>query len=364
MTRPCARAALVSLALAATAAVPGAGGECPRLVGRWVYTPHGDPSSTAGPLWGGARGVTISGDLAYVGVINEGLVVLDVSDPRAPTEIAFLPLDGYPEQVVLVGRFALVPTGSGEIAILSLDEPAAPELLDTYWVGLWPYELAVVGGYGLLADGGGGMRVLDLSDLPSLTDVGAFEIQDHTSTIATAGDLAFLNRLEVDDGGGWDVGVLILSVADPLAPVQLGLIPTPDPATNACQLAPMGHSLLVAHETAGLQIVDVAGPSRPVEVGDIETSASTFGVTVHGRCAVVADGEAGIRVIDLSRRANPVERGAAVTAGPARRVTIDGQLAYVAAELAGVEVYDLAGCPCATFGQTSVRPPASATNPQ
>ena len=51
-----------------------------------------------------ARGVTVSGDYAYVGDGYGGLVVIDISDPTDPTRVGSFDTSGHAHGVVVSGN--------------------------------------------------------------------------------------------------------------------------------------------------------------------------------------------------------------------------------------------------------------------
>ena len=68
-----------------------------------------------------------------------------------------------------------------------------------------------------------------------------------------------------------------------------------------------GGYAFVADGNQGLRIIDISGPSRPVEIGAIGARGTTLGVAVSGTNAYIADYSRGLRVIDVSNPARPLE---------------------------------------------------------
>jgi hypothetical protein len=76
----------------------------------------------------------------------------------------------------------------------------------------------------------------------------------------------------------------------------------------------------VANYALGLRVIDVSNPAAPVEVGSIDTPDLACDVSVVGGLTYVADGTSGLRVVDVSDPAAPVEVGSIDTPGNARGV--------------------------------------------
>ena len=127
------------------------------LVGRWPYglayavaeglvngAPHAflgsggvvlvldvtDPSApsavgeliTPGDVWG----LTLTGNFLLVADWDSGLRIIDISDPSAPVEVGFLDTPGRAYNVVVSGDLALVAAYSEGLRVIDISEPSAP----------------------------------------------------------------------------------------------------------------------------------------------------------------------------------------------------------------------------------------------
>src|ERR1044071_1422379 len=87
------------------------------------------------PLWpgfrrGSATGVAVSGQYAFLGASQGGLMVLDVSNPARPRYVTQLTSVSWPTHVRLSGHYAYL--GSlGAIYVVDIAEPTAPVLLSS-----------------------------------------------------------------------------------------------------------------------------------------------------------------------------------------------------------------------------------------
>ena len=95
--------------------------------------------------------------------------------------------------------------------------------------------------------------------------------------------------------------LVVLDVADPRHPVEMGRIRTPG---IAWRIHVSGSYAYVADYEAGLRVIDISTPASPEEVGFYDTPGDAYGVHVSGSYAYVADGE-GLRVMDISTPSNP-----------------------------------------------------------
>ncbi len=79
-------------------------------------------------LTGQALDVKVSGDYAYVACRQEGLQIVDISDPADPKFVSRFDTKGYATSVDLKDNLALVSSGSGGVYLFDVSNPAKPIL--------------------------------------------------------------------------------------------------------------------------------------------------------------------------------------------------------------------------------------------
>jgi hypothetical protein len=77
---------------------------------------------------GVARGVTVSGDHAFVADGASGLVVIDISDPAAPTLSGSYDTEGAARGVTFSGHHAFVASGASGLQVIDVRDPLTPLL--------------------------------------------------------------------------------------------------------------------------------------------------------------------------------------------------------------------------------------------
>lgn len=94
---------------------------------------------------------------------------------------------------------------------------------------------------------------------------------------------------------------------------------------GATDVALSGDHAYVADGEAGVQVIDVSNPEKPVRVGGLDTSE----VAVSGHYAYVAGAYGGFHVIDVSDPANPRRVGGNSTID-VQGIALTGDKVYVA----------------------------------
>jgi hypothetical protein len=238
-------------------------------------------------LWTKAHDIEIRGRIAFCAFLD-GLMILDLSDPKDPETIATVHLGGG-FAVALAGNLALVAAADKGLAVIDVTDPKTPIL----------------------------RRVLDTPG----------EARD----VAVSGSTAF-----VADGPD---GVLAVDLADPAAPRITGAWDSPGEATG---LALEGKTAFLADGSAGLQIVDISDPARLRPVGALDTDGTAEAVALAGHYAYLADGSGGIKAVDVASLASPRLSTSLVASGYAHSVSADGGL-LLAGSLydGGYQVFDI-----------------------
>lgn len=307
-----------------------------------------------------ARSVAVSGSLAAVGAWDEGLILVDLSDPAAPVEIGRIDTPGYVRSTAIAGGLvyavdaaglglmvvdpaavggpalvgslllggpgygltiagdrAYVADGSLGLHAVDIADPAAPNLLFTEPT-FSARGCAVSGAYLVVADGSAGLKIVDPSAAAGSRVVGQLGLNGQAYAVTVADGVAWV--------AGWNGGLLVFDVADPAAPQHLASVGLP--AGLALDVTMHQGMILVATGPAGLHVYDPALPAAPALVGTMLLSVRDA-VRVAGDADLVciADAALGLRVA-LGRAPLEVPQQYAVAAPNLERFTWHGDQLY------------------------------------
>jgi hypothetical protein len=316
-----------------------------------------------GELGGGATAVVVDGNTAYLGIggrvvvlgvstpsrpavlaetarlateiadldVSDGflyvldtagvLVTVDVRVADAPAPVGSLALGGTPLRMAVGGGFVAVACGDLGLAVVDSADPSAPRLVGTLGTRLSTRDVAISGAYAFLAERDpweAGVRVVDLTNKEAPEERAFLYTPGGADALALRDEHAFVLGTS---GVMW-----VVDVSDAEQPARLGVygdVPPrqasiPDSGPPARDLALAGDYVLIARDTAGLDVVDVRFLGRPLKVATIDTPGAARAVAVHGWSrphALVADWDHGMRVIDLSDESVPVEVASYETPG-------------------------------------------------
>ena len=241
-----------------------------------------------------------------------GLRVYDISNPEAPREIGFMPVNGLgPHRIWYVGgRYAYVSIHFAEftdhvLAIVDMADPTRPHVVGKYWLpGMWAaggetpswpkgkrYALhhALVTGnlaYGAWRDGG--LTVLDIAD-PTKPKLLAHRNWDPPFGGGTHSPLPLPDRdllVVADEVNFADCSkgmryTWVFDVREPSNPVSISTFPIPDDADYCKKGGNFGtHNLwenrpgafqssrliFATYQNAGVRVYDIADAFQPREV--------------------------------------------------------------------------------------------------
>ena len=182
----------IVMGLTAAALVPTAWAQCvdyalqPPLLGAYATL-------------GEARDVVLDAHLAYVARGEQGLLVLDVTDPSLPILAGAAALTDDAYELAVAGQIVFVADYEGGLQVVDCHDPAAPEVIASWSrEGLRAVALTVVGSRLYLCDLFGGLIILDVAEprLPQL--LGSVSLAEQSLDVAVVGDFAYVANL---DGG-------------------------------------------------------------------------------------------------------------------------------------------------------------------
>jgi tetratricopeptide (TPR) repeat protein len=236
---------------------------------------------------GEARGVYVSGTVAYVADGGDGLEIIDVSDPANPTELGQFDDGGSAQGVYISGTIAYVADGEDGLEIIDVSDPANPTELGQFDDGGSAHGVYVSGTVAYVADRGDGLEIIDVSDPANPTELGQFDDGGSAYGVYVSGTVAY-----VADGGD---GLEIIDVSDPANPTELGQF---DYGGSAHDVYVSGTVAYLADGWNSLEIINVSDPANPTKLGQFYYCQEAWGVYASGTIAYIADWYRGLEIID------------------------------------------------------------------
>ena len=282
---------------------------------------------------GGVQGVALAADLAYV-ACSDGLRVLNVSDPAHPQAIGWAPTPDDLEQVFITGGYAYA-VEVNSLHVIDVALPGQPQETGSYLTPGVVRAVDVAGTWAYLVRNSGGLCVVDVADPAEPLMAARLESAGYASSlgVSVADQYAYVSA---DQNG-----LYIVDVSDPVAPVEAGHYQFAGRAMDAVVVGDYAYLADGAY-AGGLRILDVSDPALPVEAGALLGLDSMWGLAVEGQRAYLTGYyQRQLWILDVSDPAHPSVLGAyAPLQTVPHDVTIVGYTAYLAT-WSGLEIVDV-----------------------
>ena len=266
------------------------------------------------------------GRYAYVAATSDGLAVLDMNDPTAPTRVGAAAVGGNARSVTVVGIYAYVGDYTG-FYVVDISTPTAPAVRGSI-AGIDAEDVVASGTYVYVAAAGGGVKVVDVSTPTAPVVKASMPIAGNATGLALSGSTLYAAL----SGGG----VALYNVANPLAPTLVSSITT---TGYAYDVLISGTKLYVG--AYNLVVVDVSDTANLKVLGQVYLNWSVTGLCLAGG-KVDAVGGAGLSVVDVSKPAAPVRSAFYPAAELVNDMALDGDTAALSVGGNGIVFLDVA----------------------
>ncbi len=269
-----------------------------------------------------------------------GMEIIDISNPQSPQQAGRISVSAFQEWEE---KFALDTSGSYLYAagyglrVYDISNPGAPRQVgDKVGNGYWNRAFAVSGNYAYISKDNKGIYTLDISDPTSPKTISIYHINT-VQCIFRSGQYLYV--------AGYHDGLFILDISNPAEPKKIYELKKANPVLH---LYVKDQYLYLLIENYGIEIYDISKPFSPQKVGGLQLAAEETSwawgqaITIAGDyayCAYTSNYLDKFLVIDISDAANPVK----VSQGIGSGVNIKGNFLFAPEgnNLGKIHVYDI-----------------------
>jgi hypothetical protein len=265
-----------------------------------------------------AHDAAIAGDIVYV-AFDQGLLLIDIANPASPSVLGRYALPTV-QALEIADERAYIACGIDGLLIVDLGDPRAPRLVEHLDTPGLARGLALAGDHLYLADGPSGLQIFDVGDAERPRRASAYDPPGAGDAweVEVRGDLAY-----VADG---PAGLHLIDISDPAQPRALGGIDTPGYA--GC-IEVDGDHVYIADGFNGVMIYDVSTPSAPRFAASFSPPNFACAVYVTRQLAFVADFGSGLQILDVAQPDSPRLRYRCDVDCDAVDVIVRGDRAYL-----------------------------------
>ena len=254
---------------------------------------------------GTASGLAVSRDYLFVPQRDEGLSVVDISQPRLPKFIVHDPnignQSGYVQRAALVGETLFLTIDRAQVAMVDIHDPTRPRSIgmllgisSVFDVASANHLLYILGG------DPGTFIVLDVTDPMTPKEITRVPISlgSAGATISIAGKRAYISGV----GSGTKSDLTIFDLSDPTHPTQVGVLTG---LYGVWDIAGQGDTIMVACGTyvdSDIWVVDAKNPSQPELVGHLKTPGMSTRVVADDHFFYLSSNQGGLwklKLVDL-----------------------------------------------------------------
>lgn len=246
------------------------------------------------PIPGTAIDILIAGNWAYVAGGEQGLQVIDMSDPESLELVAGLDTPGNAIALSLEGDVLAIADQLEGVHFIDISDPAAPAVLSTLDTPGEASGIQLVGSLALVADGLPGVQVVDYSDPSSPSIVASCNTPGSALDLVWEGD-----ALYVADGSA---GFQVMAFTNPTNPEIVANIPTMGHCYDVVAICDLAY---LAEGEAGLKIVDLSDPFAPQVTANLALPGNVTSLQVDGDFAYLGSEDSGLAMVDVSVAGNP-----------------------------------------------------------
>ena len=229
--------------------------------------------------------VAVQGNYAYAVCDDSGLCVVNISNPRAPTLVNHIRLNGWAQQIVLRNDRAYIACRAGGIASVNISIPDTPRAMNYFTLpGINVRGICIRDTILYAAADTMGLLALSTANMDTLRQLGSIHAFTATATPGAAYRLCLRDSLAYVAAG--TAGLKIVDIANPTNMSLVGTYcPTIDTSFRSIvlfrQVAYCGNYMSSAssHRT-GVYAVDIGNPLNPSYLAFDQTGYSTSGQDV------------------------------------------------------------------------------------
>jgi len=317
------------------------------IVDEFIYVPNNDGLSIVGcenpyalnliyfydtPAF--ASDVAANDSLAFVLDCYDGLYVLNISNPDNITVLSSYSIEGiYGYRIFYYDHIAYLVYIEEGLIIVDLSDPLQPVEVGEYSGLSLTQDVFVKDSIAVIV--GGNVNyfaiLLNVNDPANVTEVSSVYFDSHINTVFIDGDYLYVTEKHS--------GLHIIDISDPTSPVITSFLEIP--LANS-----FINSVFVADNIAyiscyvGIKIVDVSDPYNPyilIEYGTLDIDE----LLIQDHYAFCAQGDEGIRLFDVSDPVSPVELYYINTPGYATGIYYADNIYYCADMAGGLYLYEI-----------------------
>ncbi|MCP4535598.1 MAG: hypothetical protein GY832_00455 [Chloroflexi bacterium] len=133
--------------------------------------------------WEG-QSITLQENYAYIAADDDGLRIIDISNPSGPKEVSHIEGIGKIWDVQVMGSYAYLAADDSGLQIVDITNPSALNLIATFKTAGRALRAYIANGYVYIAASDAGLRVIDISNPNNPTEVAYYDTTGYVYSVS------------------------------------------------------------------------------------------------------------------------------------------------------------------------------------
>ncbi|MHA1737482.1 MAG: hypothetical protein ACTSWD_02780 [Candidatus Heimdallarchaeota archaeon] len=298
-----------------------------------------------------ARGVAIKDNIAYLANGDQGLEMINITNPLNPVKIGVHELNGaYAQDVYIDERdYAYVSCGARGVKIVDISDPYDTRSMlsidpdgdeDSIEYVIEVDMRETILHIATVADG---VYIWDVADIYHPNFMSKYEDVNIFTGISVLGKF-----VSVSAGAG---GLEIIDLTFPDTPFMIGNWNDSSCYAAGVASANIGNVRIafLANSINGLDLINFSAPNLPGKIGEFTGVGSVVDVEIVDDVAYCCSAEYGLVLVDVSDPFNPTELSRYNTDGQCLDVSVSNNITVIADQYGGMKIFDSVNPSAITF---------------
>ena len=271
--------------------------------------------------------IRVIGKYAFIIAGNDGVHILDVSQPHSPRKISVIESMDYSYSIDIKGLNLYVADGAGGVRIFDIKDKSNPKQISFIPTRYKSVDLEVSGDYCFVADEKGGFKIIDISRPVFPDEISVWDESDYVNSVEVVHDYAYLSD---------EKGVLGFSIVNP---DTLGIYKRIGEMGSVDKIISDGRFLFASSLENGLLIAEIMDINHPL-VQVLPRYSGIENVSLSGFYLYFTQGSV-IGVLNMLIPFNPYLSGNISLSANVSAVCVTGNLLYAVCGFDGLKILEI-----------------------
>lgn len=279
--------------------------------------------------------IHVKDDFVYVSQSTLGVAIINVQNPKNPLLVANIKPGGLVREVIIRDNLLHIITSYSGFYLYDIRDPYNPVYVSHWDSSRLHTGISVLNKYICLATWGFGVEILDLTFTSSPILIGYWN-ESFSSTLGVYA--AQIGNQKIAFLASSKNGLEIINFTNPYNPELIGSFYVSGTFQNVIVKDSIAYCSIYER---GLVLLDITDLTEPVEISTYDTEGYTVDCDVENSICVIADRFGGIKIFDVQDPYNIILLAQFFDHGFASKIKIQGEVAFVADRIGGLEFFNI-----------------------